>query len=89
MALHNQHKAIGHLGNGADGVKATMACNSAGGSGRGMTLTRVTGLGAYMPKNLDKIISNYDEQIKADRRAAALERRRNQGQIVSPLACNY
>jgi len=89
MALHNQHKAIGHLGNGADGVKATMACNSAGGSGRGMTLTRVTGLGAYMPENLNEIVTNYEEQVKADRRAAALERRKNRGVKVSELASNY
>ena len=89
MALHNQHKAIGHLGAGADGVKATMACNSAGGSGRGMTLTRVTGLGEYMPENLSEIVIKYEEQVKEDRRAAAIERRKNRGVKVSELASNY
>ena len=75
MALHNQHKAIGGLGRGADGVKGSMACNSAGGSGRGMTITPVTGLGARMVDNLPAVVANYKAQAKADRIAAARDRR--------------
>lgn len=74
-SLHNQHKAIGHLGNGADGVKFTCAANGAPGSGRGMTITPVRGLGAYMPKNLDKIVRRFKAQVAEDRRLAAIERR--------------
>ena len=39
-----------------------------------MTITPVTGLGAYMPANLDKIVTTYKAQIRADRRSAARER---------------
>jgi hypothetical protein len=74
MALHNQHKAIGSLGRGADGVKGTVAVGGAPGSGRGMTITPVRGLGAYMPKDLDGIVVRYIEQVKEDRRLAAKER---------------
>ena len=75
MALHNQHKAIGTLGAGADGVKGSMACNSAGGSGRGMTLTPVTGLGRQWVGDKDANRQAYAAQVKADRRAAARDRR--------------
>ena len=73
-SLYNQHKAVGNLGIGADGVKFSCAVNGAPGSGRGMTITPVTGLGAYMPANLDKIVTTYKAQIRADRRSAARER---------------
>jgi len=74
MALHNQHKAIGNLGKGADGLKGSVAVGGGPGSGRGMTITPVTGLGAYMPKDLDGIVVRYIEQAKEDRKAAARER---------------
>ena len=74
-SLFNKHQAFGHLGYGADGVKASCAVGGAPGSGRGMTITPVTGLGAYMPENLETIMQTYKQQIKADRIAAALERR--------------
>lgn len=75
MALHNQHKAIGTLGTGADGVKGSMAVNSAGGSGRGMTLTPVTGLGRQWIGDKDATRQAYARQAKADRIAAARDRR--------------
>jgi hypothetical protein len=74
-SLFNKHQAVGHLGAGADGVKASCSVGGAPGSGRGMTITPVTGLGAYMPENLDTIIQTYKMQMRADRIAAALERR--------------
>lgn len=74
MALHNQHKAIGNLGAGADGVRASMAVGSANGSGRGMTLTPVTGLGRVMVDDLDAAIRNAKAQHRADRIAAARDR---------------
>lgn len=74
MALHNQHKAIGHLGNGADGVRASMAVGSANGSGRGMTLTRVTGLGRQWVGDKDANARRFAEQARADRIAAARDR---------------
>jgi hypothetical protein len=78
MALHNQHKAIGHLGNGADGVRASMAVGSANGSGRGMTLTPVTGLGRVMIEDLEGAIARAKAQHRADRIAAARDRRMQQ-----------
>ena len=86
MALHNQHKAIGNLGSGADGVKGSMAVNSAGGRGRGMTLTPVTGLGRQWLGDKDAIRQTYAAQVRADRRAAAADRR-HADRLA--LACNY
>ena len=43
------------------------------GSKGGMTLTRVTGLGAYMVQDLDQVIIRAKAQYKADRRAMVLE----------------
>ena len=88
MALHNQHKAIGILGSGADGVKGSMACNSAGGSGRGMTLTPVTGLGRQWVGDKDAIRQAYAAQVRADRIAAARDRRAGLWQ-PQPLAVNF
>jgi hypothetical protein len=88
MALHNQHKAIGTLGAGADGVKGSMACNSAGGSGRGMTLTPVTGLGRQWKGDKDATRLAYARQVKADRKAAAADRRSGMWQ-TERLAVNF
>jgi len=88
MALHNQHKAIGNLGSGADGVKGSMAVNSAGGSGRGMTLTPVTGLGRQWVGDKDANRQTYALQVRADRRAAAADRRSGIWERHA-LACNY
>lgn len=74
MGLHNQHTAIGHLGNGADSVRASMAVGSANGSGRGMTLTRVTGLGRQWVGDKDANAARYAAQARADRIAAARDR---------------
>jgi len=88
MALHNQHKAIGGLGNGADGVKGSMACNSAGGSGRGMTITPVTGLGRQWIGNKDAVRNSYAMQVRADRIAAARDRNAGMWQ-TERLAVNF
>lgn len=88
MALHNQHKAIGHLGNGADGVRASMAVGSANGSGRGMTLTPVTGLGRVMIDDLAGAIARAKAQHRADRIAAARDRRHD-AVSYSHLASRY
>jgi hypothetical protein len=88
MALHNQHKAIGNLGNGADGVKGSMACNSAGGSGRGMTLTPVTGLGRQWQGDKVANAARFAAQAKADRKAAAADRRSGMWQ-TERLAVNF
>jgi hypothetical protein len=45
------------------------------GSGRLGTLTKASGLGKEMVANLSKVKRTYAAQVKADRRAAALERR--------------
>ena len=89
MALHNQHKAIGTLGTGADGVKGSMACNSAGGSGRGMTLTPVTGLGRQWLGDKTAVAARAAAQHRADRRAAARERLLMGAEAHSPLAVRF
>jgi len=88
MALHNQHTAIGHLGSGADGVRASMAVNSANGSGRGMTLTPVTGLGRQWVGDKTTNAQRFAAQAQADRIAAARDRRLN-GVGHSPLAARF
>lgn len=89
MALHNQHKAIGNLGAGADSVKGSCACNSAGGSGRGMTLTPVTGLGRQWLGDKAAVAARAAAQHRADRRAAARERLLMGAEAHSPLAVRF
>ncbi len=88
MALHNQHTAIGHLGNGADSVRASMAVNSANGSGRGMTLTPVTGLGRQWVGDKTANAARFAQQAKQDRIAAARDRLLNRV-AHSPLAARF
>ncbi len=44
------------------------------GKGRTGTMTPAAGLGKQMVANLDGVVKNYKEQVKADRRQAALDR---------------
>lgn len=44
------------------------------GKGRTGSMTPAAGLGKQMVANLDGVIKNYKEQVKADRRQAALDR---------------
>ena len=53
-----------------------------------MTLTRVTGLGARMVDDLPAVMVAYKAQVKADRRAAAADRRSGMWQ-TERLAVNF
>ena len=44
------------------------------GSGKGGTITKVCGIGSSMVSNLSKVQSDYQKQIRADRKAAAQDR---------------
>jgi hypothetical protein len=44
------------------------------GKGRGGSMTKAGGLGKQMVANLDGVMRDYKEQVRADRRAAALDR---------------
>ena len=44
------------------------------GKGRAGSMTSAGGLGKQMVANLDGVMRDYKEQVKADRRAAALDR---------------
>ena len=63
-------RALGTVKTGDSTTKATTA-----GGGREQTMTPVCGIGKEMVSNLSKVKSRYAAQIKADRKAAALDRR--------------
>jgi hypothetical protein len=75
MQRNSQHGRGQALGNVQGGDRQT-ASHSVG-SGKGGTITRVTGIGKEMVKDLHSVQQRYQQQVKADRRAAALERRSN------------
>ena len=69
----SQHGAGRAMGNVAPGGQATGATTCGGGAG--MNLNKVYGIGASKVANLDEVQRRYAAQVKADRRAAALDRR--------------
>ena len=73
LSATRKGRALGNLSQ-IDQPQATK-CVSGGGAGSkgGMTLTRVTGLGACMVQDLDQVIVRAKAQYKADRRAMVLE----------------
>tara|TARA_B100001564_G_C20316889_1_gene523903 strand:- start:76 stop:438 length:363 start_codon:yes stop_codon:yes gene_type:complete len=66
---HGRGMALG----GVKGGDRQMASNSVGG-GKGGTITKVCGIGKDMVSNLSKVQSDYERQVKADRKAAAQDR---------------
>ena len=67
---HGRGYALGNIGTG----DCQLASHAVGG-GKGQTITKVTGLGKEMVSNLSEVRRRYAAQIKADRKAAALDRR--------------
>ena len=63
-------RALGTVKTGDSTTKATTT-----GGGREQTMTPVCGIGKEMVSNLSKVKRRYAAQIKADRKAAALDRR--------------
>jgi hypothetical protein len=68
---HGHGAAIGSV-RGADTVSG--GASHAVGAGKGMTITRVTGIGKVMVADLEKVMTRASNQYRADRRAAALDR---------------
>ena len=63
-------RALGNIKSGDSTTKATVA-----GGGREQTMTPVCGIGKQMVSNLNEVQRRYAAQVKADRKAAALDRR--------------
>ena len=70
-AQHGGGRAMGSLG---DADICAGGASHAVGAGKGLTITRVTGLGAQMVADLDATRARAAAQHAADRRAAARER---------------
>ena len=68
---HGRGAAIGSV-RGADTVSG--GASHAVGAGKGMTITRVTGIGKVMVADLEKVMIRARDQYRADRRADALDR---------------
>ena len=64
-----QGRALGNVKPGDSTTKATTT-----GGGREQTMTPVCGIGKEMVKNLGRVQSNYEAQVRADRKAAAQDR---------------
>ena len=70
-AQHGRGAALGSMG---DNDTCAGGASHAVGSGKGMTITRVTGLGSSMVSDLDATRARASAQYAADRRAAARDR---------------
>lgn len=71
LSRNSQHGAGAALGSvrGSD----TTASHAVG-AGKGVTITRVTGIGKVMVSDLESVMTRASNQYRADRRAAALDR---------------
>jgi hypothetical protein len=88
MLRPNARQTKGQIAKGDGGLKGTCPVNGSAGSGRAFTITPVVGLGAYMVKDLPAVVATYKQQAKADRRAAAADRRSGMWERER-LACNF
>ena len=70
-AQHGAGRAIGSMG---DADHCAGGASHAVGAGKGLTITRVTGIGARMVQDLDATRAAAAAQYAADRRAAARDR---------------
>ena len=70
-AQHGRGAAMGTI---RDGDSPAGGASHAVGAGKGLTITRVTGLGARMVADLDATIRTAKAQHRADRIAAARDR---------------
>ena len=70
-AQHGRGAAMGSI---RDADLPAGGASHAVGSGKGMTITRVTGMGRVMVADLEAVMIRAKNQYRADRRAAALDR---------------
>ena len=71
QSQHGAGRAMGAVNKSSEGATGATTC----GGGAGMNLNKVYGIGASKVANLDEVQRRYSAQVKADRRAAALDRR--------------
>jgi len=74
LSRNSQHGRGVALGCIRDGDLPAGGASHAVGAGKGMTITRVTGLGSVMVRDLEAVMLRARDQYRADRRAAALDR---------------
>ena len=75
LTRNSQHGAGAALGSISDSDTTAGGASHAVGSGKGITITRVTGLGRQWVGDKDANAARFAAQAKADRRAAAADRR--------------
>jgi hypothetical protein len=75
LSRNSQHGRGAAIGSVRDSDLPAGGSSHAVGSGKGLTITRVTGLGSVMVADLEAVMIRARDQYRNDRRAAALERR--------------
>jgi len=74
LSRDSQHGRGAALGSVRDADTVAGGASHAVGAGKGMTITRVTGIGRVMVADLEAVMIRARDQYRADRRAAALDR---------------
>jgi hypothetical protein len=74
MTRNSQHGSGAALGCLGEKDSFSGGASHAVGSGKGLTITRVTGLGRVMVADLEAVMLRAKAQYASDRRAAALDR---------------
>ena len=74
LTRNAQHGRGAALGSMADSDTSAGGASHAVGAGKGLTITRVTGLGRQWVGDKDANAARFAAQARADRRAAARER---------------
>ena len=74
LSRNSQHGAGFAVGSVRDSDLPSGGASHAVGAGKGMTITRVTGMGKVMVADLEAVMTRARDQHRADRRAAARDR---------------
>ena len=88
MLRPNARQTKGQIAKGDGGLKGTCPVNGSAGSGRAFTITPVVGLGRQWTGDKVANAARFAAQARADRRAAAADRRDGIWQ-TERLACNF
>ena len=88
LSRNAQHGRGVAMGSVRDGDLPAGGASHAVGAGKGLTITRVTGLGAVMVADLEAVTTRARDQYRADRIAAARDRLKERVGH-SPLACRF
>ena len=74
LSRNSQHGRGAAMGSVRDADTVSGGASHAVGAGKGMTITRVTGIGKVMVADLESVMIRARDQYRADRRAAAMDR---------------